>query len=218
MKLMQNLKYGLKHGLKYAIVAFFLFSSPLTFAFSQAELIVQLQKPTTIQGEFTQQRFLNALPKPITTSGTFILNNAPAHNGLLWQMEKPFKSTVRVSPKGIMQWHNQQWVENARTGQSQQVSLFLGLLSGNISALEQQFSVQLSGSNTDWTLTLTPKSLLMKQIFNTIILTGDRLVKTIELTEKQGDRTLITLQNNQLNQPLSAFAEQAFDPHQGRSE
>lgn len=201
------------HHLKKWIVLFFLLSSPLSNAFSQADLITQLQKPNSIQGEFTQQRFLNTLPKPITTSGKFVLRK---NNGLLWQMEKPFQSTVRVSKKGIMQWHNEQWIENTRTGQSQQISLFLGLLSGNISALEQQFTIQLSGNPNAWHLTLTPKSLLMKQIFSTIQLTGDNLVKSIELHEKQGDRTLITLQNNQLNQPLSAFAQRAFDESQGR--
>lgn len=179
-----------------------------SFAFSQNELVAQLQKPENVQGDFIQQRFLRSLPKPITSSGQFVLRK---NHGLLWQMQKPFASDMRVKKEGIMQWNGSQWVANEKMGQSQQIQLFLGLLSGDVNSLQSQFDLNLSGSAENWQLQLEPKSLLMKQIFTQIEIRGDHTVKSIELREKQGDRTLIQLQNNRQNQPLAAFAQAALE-------
>lgn len=192
---------------KVLLVSLLMLFSGLSSAFSQQDLIALLQKSQNIQGGFTQQRFLKSLSKPIVSRGKFVLL---ANKGLLWQMQQPFVVDLRVKKDGIMQWNGSQWVANNKLGQSEQINLFLGLLSGDISALSAQFDLQLSGSPQQWRLTLTPSSLLMKQIFNHIIIKGDGLVREIELDEKQGDRTLILFSQIQTNQPLSAFAQNAL--------
>ena len=192
---------------KVLLVSLLMLFSGLSSAFSQQDLIALLQKSQNIQGGFTQQRFLKSLSKPIVSRGKFVLL---ANKGLLWQMQQPFAVDLRVKKDGIMQWNGSQWIANNKLGQSEQINLFLGLLSGDISALSAQFDLQLSGSPQQWRLTLTPSSLLMKQIFNHIIIKGDRLVREIELDEKQGDRTLILFSQVQTNQPLSAFAQSAL--------
>lgn len=158
------------------------------WAFSETELVQQLQKNASTQGKFTQQRFLKSLSQPITATGEFVLE---AKKGLLWKMQTPFVSQLKVTPEGIFQWNGTEWVSAGRMGQSEQIKLFLGLLSGEIDGIKSHFDTTLSGSNANWTLTLTPNSLLMKQIFTQIQLKGDKLVQQIELFETQGDRTLI---------------------------
>ena len=98
-----------------------------------------------------------------------------------------------------------------KNGQAEQISLFLGLLSGDISGLKTQFDATLVGEAKHWSLTLTPSSLLMKQIFNHIEIQGDTVVKTIVLDEKQGDKIQIHFDNVQQNQPLKAFAQAALE-------
>ncbi|AUI66514.1 MULTISPECIES: outer membrane lipoprotein carrier protein LolA [Glaesserella] len=191
---------------KFLFLILTLFSVQV-LAFSQQDLITQLQKPNRFQGDFTQQRYLKAMSKPITSTGKFVLIK---NQGLLWHMQKPFTSQLRVKKEGISQWNGSQWVESQKLGQSQQISLFLGLLSGDISALSSQFDLAISGNAKDWQLTLTPSSLLMKQIFNQIVIGGDEMVKRIELNETQGDRTLIQFENTQQNQPLSDNVRQAL--------
>lgn len=193
--------------MKKLITFAFLLFSPLVFAFSQQDLVIQLQKPNNLQGDFTQQRFLKAMSKPITSTGQFVLVK---NQGLLWQMQKPFASQLRVKKEGISQWNGSQWVNNQKLGQSEQINLFLGLLSGDISALSSQFDLALLGDTKNWTLTLTPNSLLMKQIFTYIVIGGDEVVKQIELNETQGDRTLIRFEKIQQNQPLSASVSKAL--------
>ncbi len=185
-------------------------ASPLLWAFSAAELAQTLQKPANVQGAFTQQRYLKSLTKPMTTNGQFVLI---PKRGLLWHMQKPFENRLRVRADGIMQWNGKSWVaanQSKMNGQSQQIRLFLDLLGGNTQGLEKQFDLQLSGSQQKWTLRLNPKTALMKQIFNHIEISGDSVVRRIELNEKQGDRTVMQFNQIQTGKDLDAFAKQAL--------
>ena len=185
-------------------------ASPLLWAFSAAELAQTLQKPANVQGAFTQQRYLKSLAKPMTTNGQFVLI---PKRGLLWHMQKPFENRLRVRADGIMQWNGKSWVAanpSKMNGQSQQIRLFLDLLGGNTKGLEKQFDLQLSGSQQKWTLRLNPKTALMKQIFNHIEISGDSVVRRIELNEKQGDRTVMQFNQVQTGKELDAFAKQAL--------
>ncbi|EPY99827.1 LolA family protein [Mannheimia haemolytica] len=192
---------------KLIFLLIFSLFSPLVVAFSQQDLVLQLQKPSNLQGQFSQQRFLNGLTKPMTTQGDFVLLK---NQGLLWQMKKPFENQLRVKADGISQWNGSQWVSSQQLGQSEQIKLFLGLLSGDVAALSSQFDLQLNGTEKAWQLSLVPNSLLMKQIFDNIEIRGDLVVKSIEIQEKQGDRTLIRFEQIQQDQPLSAFAQSAL--------
>ncbi|MDP8033772.1 outer membrane lipoprotein carrier protein LolA [Pasteurella atlantica] len=194
--------------MKKYFTLFLLFISPLTLAITQQELISQLQKPQNVQGNFVQQRFLKALKNPIQTSGQFTL---VAKKGLLWQMKKPFENNLRVTSKGIMQYNGTEWVGNNNLAQQQQIQLFLGLLSGDISTLKQQFDLKLTGKKSAWQLDLIPNAFLMKQIFKTIQLQGNDVVTQIILDEKQGDKTVIQFENIQINTPLSSFTQQALN-------
>ncbi len=185
-------------------------ASPLLWAFSTAELAQTLQKPANVQGAFTQQRYLKSLTQPMTTNGQFVLI---PKRGMLWHMQKPFENRLRVRADGIMQWNGKSWVaanQSKMNGQSQQIRLFLDLLGGNTQGLEKQFDLQLSGSQQKWTLRLNPKTALMKQIFNHIEISGDSVVRRIELNEKQGDRTVMQFNQIQTGKELDAFAKQAL--------
>lgn len=184
--------------------------SPVLWAFNTLELAQTLQKPKNVQGAFTQQRYLKSLTKPMTTTGQFVLL---PKRGLLWHMQKPFDNRLRVRADGIMQWNGTTWVnaqQSKASGQNQQIKLFLDLLGGNTQGLEKQFDLQLTGTAQKWTLRLHPKTALMKQIFHYIEITGDEVVRRIELNEKQGDRTVMQFQQVQTGKELTAFAKEVL--------
>ena len=113
----------------------------------------------------------------------------------------------------FLQRNGKSWVaanQSKMNGQSQQIRLFLDLLGGNTQGLEKQFDLQLSGSQQKWTLRLNPKTALMKQIFNHIEISGDSVVRRIEMNEKQGDRTVMQFNQVQTGKELDAFAKQAL--------
>jgi outer membrane lipoprotein-sorting protein len=195
---------------KYLIGMALILFSPFIQAFDTAELAQMLQQPQNVQGAFAQQRYLKSLNQPMNTGGRFVLL---PKKGLLWQMQKPFDNRLRVRADGIMQWNGKAWVSaggGSRSGQAQQIKLFLDLLGGNTAGLEKQFDLQLSGNAKKWTLRLNPKTALMKQIFTRIDISGDAVVRKIELNETQGERTVMTFSGVTVNQPLDAFARSAL--------
>ncbi|MBH5328220.1 outer membrane lipoprotein carrier protein LolA [Eikenella sp. S3360] len=178
-------------------------------AFNTAELTAQLQAPQSVQGSFTQQRFLRSLDKPVQTGGQFALR--PGH-GLFWHLQKPFDMKLRVRRDGITRQDSQgQWRSNgSQTAQAAQVKLFMAVLGGDTAELQRHFNLALSGNAQQWRLTLTPKTAVMRQVFNQIVISGGRLVQKVELDEKQGDRTVMQFTQLQTDRPLSPAARQAL--------
>ena len=182
--------------------------TPLAHAFDLQQLSDQLAKPHVIQGQFTQEKHLRALPKPLTSTGTFVL--AKDH-GLLWQLKTPLQQDYRITAQGIARRNGTQWqMLPGKSAGAEQNRLFLAVLQGDSSGLQRDFDLQLQGEPTRWTLTLTPRSLLLKQVFNQINIEGGELVQRIELQETQGDSTLLKLQNSVSNQPLSDAEQHDF--------
>ena len=178
-------------------------------AFSTAELTTQLQAPQSVQGGFTQQRFLRSMDKPVQTSGRFALRPG---RGLFWHLQKPFDMKLRVRRDGISRQDAQgQWRANgSQTAQAAQEKLFMAVLGGDTAELQRHFNLALSGNAQQWQLTLTPKTAVMRQVFNKIVINGGQLVQKVELDEKQGDRTVLQFNQLQTNQPLSPAAQQAL--------
>lgn len=179
-------------------------------AFDSRELTVQLQSPKTVQGRFTQQKHLRTLDKPVTTSGRFALR--PGH-GLFWHLQKPFELRLRVRRDGISrQDASGAWKSNgSQSTQAAQVKLFMAVLGGDTAELQRHFTLKLSGSAGNWQLLLLPKTVVMKQVFENITISGDKLVRRIELKEKQGDRTVMQFEQLQTDQALNAAAKQALE-------
>ena len=86
---------------------------------------------------------------------------------------------------------------------AEQNRLFLAVLQGDSSGLQRDFELSLSGNAQNWTLTLVPRSMLLKQVFNQINIAGGELVHSIQLLETQGDSTLLRMQDSTSTQPLS---------------
>ena len=179
-------------------------------AFDSRELTVQLQAPKTVQGRFTQQKYLRTLTKPVTTSGRFALR--PGH-GLFWHLQKPFELRLRVRRDGISrQDASGAWKSNgSQSTQAAQVKLFMAVLGGDTAELQRHFTLKLSGSAGNWQLLLLPKTVVMKQVFENITISGDKLVRRIELKEKQGDRTVMQFEQLQTDQALDAAAKQVLE-------
>ena len=163
-----------------------------------------------MQGRFTQQKHLRTLTKPVTTSGRFALR--PGH-GLFWHLQKPFELRLRVRRDGISrQDASGAWKSNgSQSTQAAQVKLFMAVLGGDTAELQRHFTLKLSGSAGNWQLLLLPKTVVMKQVFENITISGDRLVRRIELKEKQGDRTVMQFEQLQTDQALDAAAKQALE-------
>ena len=177
-------------------------------AFDLQQLSDQLAKPSVIHGDFTQEKHLRALPQPLVSKGTFVLAK---DQGLLWPLKSPLQQDYRITAQGIARRDANGWqlLPNKSAG-AEQNRLFLAVLQGDSSGLQRDFDLQLQGEAQQWKLTLTPRSLLLKQVFTQITIDGGALVHSIELLETQGDSTLLRMQDSTADQPLSDAEQHDF--------
>ncbi|WP_426233099.1 outer membrane lipoprotein carrier protein LolA [Pseudomonas sp. TWP3-2] len=182
--------------------------STLANAFDLQQLSAQLAKPDVIHGQFIQEKHLRALPQPLLSKGSFVLAK---NHGLLWLLKTPLQQDYRISAKGIARRDANGWqlLPNKSAG-AEQNRLFLAVLQGDSSGLQRDFELALSGDAQKWHLTLTPRSLLLKQVFNQINIDGGELVQTIELLETQGDSTVLRMHDSSASQPLSDAEQHDF--------
>ena len=182
--------------------------STLANAFDLQQLSEQLAKPDVIHGQFIQEKHLRALPQPLISKGSFVLAK---NHGLLWLLKTPLQQDYRITAKGIARRDGDGWqlLPNKSAG-AEQNRLFLAVLQGDSSGLQRDFELALSGDAQQWKLTLTPRSLLLKQVFNQVNIDGGALVQTIELLETQGDSTVLRMQNSTAGQPLSDTEQHDF--------
>lgn len=182
--------------------------SSLANAFDLQQLSEQLAKPDVIHGRFIQEKHLRALPQPLISKGSFVLAK---NHGLLWLLKTPLQQDYRISAKGIARRDATGWqlLPNKSAG-AEQNRLFLAVLQGDSSGLQRDFELALSGDAQKWQLTLTPRSVLLKQVFNQINISGGTLVNTIELLETQGDSTVLRMQDSTAGQPLSEAEQHDF--------
>lgn len=180
-----------------------------SWAFDLDQLSGQLREHAVVRGAFIQEKHLRSLPQPLVSRGHYVL--APEY-GLLWLLETPLQQDYRISREGIARRDGERWVAVAQQGASErQNRLSLALLSGDSAALQRDFQLDLQGTADDWQLTLTPRSALLRQIFTAIRLHGGLSVTLIELSEAQGDRTLLRLSENQPAEQLSDTERHDFD-------
>jgi len=182
--------------------------SPLAQAFDLQQLSDQLARPDVIHGQFFQEKHLRALPQPLTSKGRFVLAK---NHGLLWLLQTPLQQDYRITAQGIARRDGNAWqmLPNKSAG-AEQNRLFLAVLQGDSSGLQRDFELSLSGEPQQWKLTLTPRSVLLKQVFNQINIDGGELVQRIELLETQGDSTVLRMQDTTSTQPLSEAEQHDF--------
>ena len=182
--------------------------APVAQAFDLQQLSDQLARPEVIHGQFIQEKHLRALPQPLTSKGRFVLAK---NHGLLWLLQTPLQQDYRITAQGIARRDGNAWqmLPNKSAG-AEQNRLFLAVLQGDSSGLQRDFELSLSGEPQQWKLTLTPRSVLLKQVFNQINIDGGELVQRIELLETQGDSTVLRMQGATGAQPLSEAEQHDF--------
>ena len=88
--------------------------------------------------------------------------------------------------------------------------LLRALFQADRKVLEQNFRVEFADKGEGrWTLRLTPTTTPLDKIFNTIDLAGKTYLESIQLNDKQGDRTDIALTQHQLT-PVQLTERQRF--------
>jgi hypothetical protein len=143
---------------------------------------------------FTEVQYLAVLDRPLESSGE-LLYEAP--DRLEKRIVKPRPETL-VLAHGVLSATRGHRTRTADLAAWPQIAPLLeGLratLAGDRAALERIFSVQLEGDPARWTLRLAPRDPDAARAVSAVLITGAGAdLKTVEILEADGDRSLLSI-------------------------
>ncbi|EFC9281850.1 outer membrane lipoprotein carrier protein LolA [Escherichia coli] len=174
--------------------------SPFVSALTRDDLQQRFTEQPVIRAHFDQTRTIKDLPQPLRSQGQMLIAR---DQGLLWDQTSPFPMQLLLDDKRMVQVINGQPPQIITAENNPQMFQFNHLLRALFQAdrkvLEQNFRVEFADKGEGrWTLRLTPTTTPLDKIFNTIVLAGQTYLESIQLNDKQGDRTDIALTQHQL--------------------
>ncbi|HGT5188593.1 TPA: outer membrane lipoprotein carrier protein LolA [Escherichia coli] len=174
--------------------------SPFVSALTLDDLQQRFTEQPVIRAHFDQTRTIKDLPQPLRSQGQMLIAR---DLGLLWDQTSPFPMQLLLDDKRMVQVINGQPPQIITAENNPQMFQFNYLLRALFQAdrkvLEQNFRVEFADKGEGrWTLRLTPTTTPLDKIFNTIDLAGQTYLESIQLNDKQGDRTDIALTQHQL--------------------
>ncbi|EHH7992325.1 outer membrane lipoprotein carrier protein LolA [Escherichia coli] len=174
--------------------------SPFVSALTRDDLQQRFTEQPVIRAHFDQTRTIKDLPQPLQSQGQMLIAR---DQGLLWDQTSPFPMQLLLDDKRMVQVINGQPPQIITAENNPQMFQFNHLLRALFQAdrkvLEQNFRVEFADKGEGrWTLRLTPTTTPLDKIFNTIDLAGQTYLESIQLNDKQGDRTDIALTQHQL--------------------
>lgn len=174
--------------------------SPFVSALTLDDFQQRFTEQPVIRAHFDQTRTIKDLPQPLRSQGQMLIAR---DQGLLWDQTSPFPMQLLLDDKRMVQVINGQPPQIITAENNPQMFQFNHLLRALFQAdrkvLEQNFRVEFADKGEGrWTLRLTPTTTPLDKIFNTIDLTGQTYLESIQLNDKQGDRTDIALTQHQL--------------------
>lgn len=164
------------------------------------ELQQRFTEQPVIRAHFDQTRTIKDLPQPLRSQGEMLIAR---DKGLLWDQKAPFLMLLLLDDSRMVQIINDQPPQIVTAENNPQMFQFNHLLRALFQAdrkvLEQNFHLDFNDTGAGrWTLRLTPVTTPLDKIFASIDLAGQTYLESIQLHDKQGDRTDIILSQHQL--------------------
>lgn len=174
--------------------------SPFVSAVTLDDLQQRFTEQPVVRAHFDQTRTIKDLPQPLRSQGEMLIAR---DTGLLWDQKTPFPMLLMLDDKRMVQVINHQPAQVITAENNPQMFQFNHLLRALFQAdrkvLEQNFRIDFQDKGQGrWTLRLTPTTTPLDKIFATIDLAGQTYLESIQLNDKQGDRTDIALSQHQL--------------------
>lgn len=160
------------------------------------KIVQQLNAVTLISGQFEQQKQLQGLDYPLSSSGHFIFWK---DKGLYLASDKPFFNATTITLNQIIHWR-----EDGSGSLSQEQSgliqreisrTLLAFFSADLTLIEERFNTQWQFDETGWQLLLTPRHEMVRKQMHSAQLRGADYIESLRLTGGNGDITLLTFTN-----------------------
>ncbi|NOU41367.1 MAG: outer membrane lipoprotein carrier protein LolA [Methylotenera sp.] len=148
----------------------------------------KIEQHAVIRAEFTQTKQMQALKRPLITTGKLTYSRS---YGVLWQILQPYNISyvlgedkiIEIDANGLRKERSFRDVP----GLAQVGRVFRAILGANVSALNTYFEVTAQGDTDKWKLALIPRQQQLLKSLSLIELSGGQFVETIIITEASGD-------------------------------
>ncbi|MFC2322755.1 MAG: outer membrane lipoprotein carrier protein LolA [Tannerella forsythia] len=165
----------------------------------------------TLKADFTQVKELSFMKDQVTSEGKMLYK---PDDKIRWEYTRPYAYVF------AMDGNNVRMTSGGKTNKipvkgsklfTEISRVMIGGVSGSGLIDSPDFTTQFMVGKSDCKIMLTPRKKEVKDLFSSIQLYVDRSdsrIRRVELIEKSGDKTIITLKNIQLNTPVddSVFA------------
>ncbi|NNM81261.1 MAG: outer membrane lipoprotein carrier protein LolA [Burkholderiales bacterium] len=159
------------------------------------KLMHLLAKNKAGKATFVEKKYIGVLEKPLESTGTLSFE-AP---------DRLEKRTLTPKPEALLLEGKTLTIERpgkkrttVNLDEHPEVAAFIesirGTLAGDLSSLEANYEVGLSGSMDHWQLSLKPRQARLSGIFSRILISGTGPdVRTIELDQEDGDHSEMSI-------------------------
>ncbi len=160
----------------------------------------------TMQCDFVQTKHLKMLKSDMVAKGKMYYQKS---DKLRWEYIKPYSYTFILNgDKVLIKNKNRNDVIDVRQNKifKEIARIMMNSVVGNCLSDEKSFKTNIASTNTEYIATLQPLRKDMKQMFKNIILHFSKqksMVSTVELIEKNGDKTIIELNNVRVNETIN---------------
>ena len=197
----------MKHIITLILCLFALSAS----AQSQQQIIKQIstaaQQMKTMQCSFTQTKHLKMLNDKMVSKGRMYYQQP---NKLRWEYTTPYTYTFILNDtKVLLKKGTRNDVINVNQNKMfrEIARMMMNSVVGQCLTDTKSFKTTIATTATEYVATLLPQKKDMKQMWTKLVVHFNRqkaVVSTVEMYEKNGDSTVIEMQNVKTNTPVSA--------------
>ncbi len=161
----------------------------------------------TMQCDFVQTKHMRMLNDKMVSKGVMYYSQS---NKLRWQYTSPYTYTFVLNGSQVMmnKGKKNQVIDVSQSKVFKEITrIMMNSVVGKCLTDDKDFKSSIVDGKTEWVVTLTPLKKNMKQLFATIKVRFNKqrsMVAAVELYEKNGDRTVIELNNVRTNTTLNA--------------
>ena len=161
----------------------------------------------TMQCDFIQTKHLRMLNDKMTSKGRMYYQQT---NRLRWEYTSPYSYTFILNDDKVLLKNKQRndVIDVNKNKLFREIArIMMNSVVGTSLTDDKSFKSTIATNGNEWIASLLPQRKDLKQLFQKIILHFNRtnaMVKQVELIERNGDKTVIELNNIRTNEKISA--------------
>ena len=161
----------------------------------------------TMQCDFTQTKHLKMLNDKMTSKGRMYYQQT---NRLRWEYTSPYSYTFILNDDKVLLKNKQRndVIDVNKNKLFREIArIMMNSVVGASLTDDKSFKSTIATNGNEWIASLLPQRKDLKQLFQKIILHFSKknaMVKQVELIERNGDKTVIELNNIRTNEKISA--------------